>query len=34
MIYNFASDTKLALFCDLHGHSVKKNIFIYGCHDK
>lgn len=34
MIYNFASSTKLSLFCDLHGHSMKKNIFIYGCHDK
>lgn len=21
------------MFCDLHGHSKKKNIFIYGCHD-
>lgn len=22
------------LFCDLHGHSMKKNIFVYGCHDR
>jgi hypothetical protein len=21
------------MFCDLHGHSMKKNAFIYGCHD-
>ncbi|KAL4494540.1 hypothetical protein ABPG72_004442 [Tetrahymena utriculariae] len=34
MIYNFSNQIKLALFCDLHGHSMKKNIFIYGCHDK
>ncbi|EAS03740.2 zinc carboxypeptidase family protein (macronuclear) [Tetrahymena thermophila SB210] len=34
MIYNFSNHIKLALFCDLHGHSMKKNIFIYGCHDK
>ncbi|KAL4445456.1 hypothetical protein ABPG74_004530 [Tetrahymena malaccensis] len=24
---------RLVLFCDLHGHSIKKNIFVYGCHD-
>ncbi|KAL4475889.1 hypothetical protein ABPG73_002090 [Tetrahymena malaccensis] len=34
MIYNFSNQINLALFCDLHGHSMKKNIFIYGCHDK
>ena len=24
---------EVALFCDLHGHSMKKNAFIYGSHD-
>lgn len=23
---------KIAMFCDLHGHSINKNIFMYGCH--
>lgn len=22
------------LFCDLHGHSRNKNVFMYGCSDK
>jgi hypothetical protein len=22
------------LFCDLHGHSIKKNVFFYGCNEK
>lgn len=21
------------MFLDLHGHSTKKNVFAYGCHD-
>ena len=33
MIFDLAENVKVALFCDLHGHSVKKNIFFYGCHD-
>jgi Fe-S-cluster containining protein len=24
---------EVVLFCDLHGHSMKKNAFVYGCHD-
>lgn len=24
---------EVVLFCDLHGHSMKKNMFVYGCHD-
>ena len=24
-------DREIALFCDMHGHSRKKNIFVYGC---
>ena len=34
MIINFAESNKLALYCDFHGHSTKKNIFFYGCHDQ
>ena len=26
-----ASQEQLLLFCDLHGHSRKRNIFMYGC---
>ena len=33
-ITEFAAKTKIVLFCDLHGHSRKKNIFMYGCHDR
>jgi diphthamide synthase subunit DPH2 len=24
---------EVVMFCDLHGHSSKKNAFIYGSHD-
>ena len=27
------SQGKVAMFLDLHGHSKKKNVFAYGCHD-
>lgn len=27
----FREDHKVLLFCDLHGHSAKKNAFMYGC---
>ncbi len=33
MVLEFSSKHTLGLFLDLHGHSRKKNIFIYGCHD-
>lgn len=29
----FQSETELALVCDLHGHSRRKNIFMYGNHE-
>lgn len=29
-----ASRSNVAMFIDLHGHSNKKNIFIYGCPDE
>ena len=31
MIINLAKERKMALFCDLHGHSKKKDVFMYGC---
>lgn len=31
MIRRTLENRKIALFCDFHGHSRKKNIFIYGC---
>jgi hypothetical protein len=34
MIMSFARDQNLVLFMDFHGHSKKKNMFIYGCHDE
>jgi hypothetical protein len=34
MIKDFAFSHELELYIDLHGHSRKKNIFAYGCHDR
>lgn len=34
MIKDFVEDREVILFCDFHGHSRKKNIFMYGCHQK
>eukprot|EP01029_Cantina_marsupialis_P012869 TRINITY_DN2849_c0_g2_i1.p1 TRINITY_DN2849_c0_g2~~TRINITY_DN2849_c0_g2_i1.p1 ORF type:complete len:1161 (+),score=314.56 TRINITY_DN2849_c0_g2_i1:1982-5464(+) len=31
MIKRFSQSTEMLLFCDFHGHSRKKNIFMYGC---
>ena len=31
MMSRFIEDREVVLFCDLHGHSRKKNIFMYGC---
>lgn len=30
MIRSFAKEREIVMFCDLHGHSRKKNIFMYG----
>ena len=27
-------EREVLLFCDFHGHSRKKNIFIYGCNSR
>ncbi len=32
-IGRFVEDRDVVMFCDLHGHSRKKNIFIYGCNN-
>ncbi len=34
LIKQFQSERELALFCDMHGHSRKKNVFMYGCLDR
>ena len=31
MILNFQQERGIVLFCDLHGHSRRKNVFMYGC---
>ena len=31
MIAQFGKERELAVFCDFHGHSRRKNIFMYGC---
>ena len=30
LIRNFKKDREIVLYCDLHGHSRKKNVFMYG----
>jgi regulator of sigma D len=31
LIRSFANERKVLLFVDLHGHSQKFNVFLYGC---
>ena len=31
MVKRFCQEREVVMFCDLHGHSRKHNIFIYGC---
>ena len=31
LIKSFANERNIELVCDLHGHSRKQNIFMYGC---
>ncbi|XP_067090443.1 cytosolic carboxypeptidase 2-like [Osmerus mordax] len=33
MIQRLSEERKVLLYCDLHGHSRKQNVFIYGCED-
>lgn len=31
MIKEFSKERKIDMVCDLHGHSRRKNVFMYGC---
>ena len=31
LIHQFVKERELSIFCDFHGHSRRKNIFMYGC---
>ena len=33
LIDSFSKERELACFCDFHGHSRRKNIFMYGCNN-
>lgn len=33
MIKKLMDEREVLLYCDLHGHSRKNNVFIYGCHN-
>eukprot|EP00050_Salpingoeca_kvevrii_P022230 m.123174 g.123174 ORF g.123174 m.123174 type:complete len:1074 (-) comp9643_c0_seq2:139-3360(-) len=34
MMQKLASDRPIVVYCDLHGHSRKQNVFMYGCHNR
>ncbi|XP_038052141.1 uncharacterized protein LOC119724900 isoform X2 [Patiria miniata] len=34
MIKKLMEEREVAIYCDLHGHSRKQNVFIYGCENK
>ena len=34
MVKQFVQEIEVVLVCDMHGHSRKKNIFMYGCSNK
>jgi hypothetical protein len=34
LIKSLDRERGLAFYCDLHGHSRKRNAFVYGCHDE
>ena len=31
LIQMIAEEREVVLFCDMHGHSMRKNVFVYGC---
>jgi cytosolic carboxypeptidase protein 2/3 len=33
MIRRFSQEREIIVYCDLHGHSRRQNIFMYGCHN-
>jgi len=34
MIIKTLDSRRVAFFCDIHGHSRSKNLFMYGCENK
>jgi hypothetical protein len=34
LIRKTKEERELLIYCDFHGHSRKKNVFIYGCASK
>jgi len=34
MMQRLARDREVVAYCDLHGHSRKHNVFVYGCNHK
>lgn len=34
LIQMFSEDHELIMYCDMHGHSMKKNVFMYACNYK
>ena len=34
LVKSLHAEREVVLFCDLHGHSRKQNIFMYGCENK
>ena len=34
MVRRLMEDREVTMFCDFHGHSRKKNVFMYGCERK
>lgn len=34
LISSLQAENKVEMFCDLHGHSIHKNIFMYGCYKR
>jgi hypothetical protein len=34
LLKDFSGQRELALFCDLHGHSCRNDVFMYGCEKK
>lgn len=34
MLYKTQASRRIFMYVDIHGHSRKKNIFMYGCHNK
>jgi hypothetical protein len=33
LIQMLSEEKEITLFCDMHGHSIKKDVFMYGCRD-